>query len=460
MKIAHRFRAGWHNTSSKNAILTGIVLAILLIIVGLFVGLRDETETAPQTKTNKIQKVDIARLSDLQHGISLPRTALLQPAKEAPIIARAPGRLTKLSVHIGDAAKAGTVIGKIDGGLEPNPLAAQVKSAANVSSLFNLIEQQSLISAGNAVALAQQSLQAAQAGQQISLDTQRASLSIASNGLDQALLSARNAEDTDIHATIDAANLGVEAAQLARDLARSQMQAQNRGSTDAIATATINVRSAQIAQERTQAELASQRAQLQGQLASLQEQLRLQEIIVPLDGTISTLAVTQGSFVSSNQEIGTIVTVGSGQLELEVPGVIANGLQKDTRVPVHVNSSDHMARVDAVSEVSSDAGLFNVVLVIDAGVAAGDYGKQALIEFQPSLTSSTHFIPLDAIVIRSGGPAIFTVSSNGFAEQRAITIHGYYGDVAEVSTTLTPSDQIITSNTRLLQDGSAVTPSG
>lgn len=444
--------------SKRQAVIAGIAAAVVSVIVGLGigqVGTPAQPEVPPMTQTS-VQTVKAATIEELQQGVSLTRTALLKPRSESPIIARAGGRITRLDADVGDPAVAGAVIGKLDGGSEPNPTAAQVKSTAQVAALFSLIEQQSLVSADNAVALAQQSLQATQAGQVISLDIQRASIDIASTSLDQALLSARNAKDTDIDAAIDAADIGVEAAKLARDLAANQAQLQNRGTTDSIATATLNVRTAELARDRTRVELASQRAQLQGQLAVAQEQLRFQEIMTASTGTITALDASVGDFVNPNQQIGTVVTSGSARLDFEVPHIIALSTAPGQTVSVSVAGVDLFAQVESISDVSANAGLFKIVLVIDSGVPANAYGTQATAHFIAGTNGSTYLVPLDAITLRSEGPVVFTISAGSNATIHAVTILGYHGEFVEISAAISPFDRIIITNTRLLQNGSAV----
>lgn len=458
MSTRQRIRSRVQNMSKRQAVIAGIAAALGLVIVGLIVGQTRtpaQPEAPPITQTN-VQTVKAATIQELQQGLPLTRTALLTPHSESPIIARAGGRITRLDAKVGDSAVAGAVIGKLDGGNEPNPTAAQVRSVANIAVLFNLIEQQSLVSADNAIALAQQGLHAAQAGQVIGLDIQRASIDIASTSLDQALLSARSAKETDIDAVIDAADVGVEAAKLARDLAVNQAQLQNRGTTDAIATATLNVRTGELARDRARAELASQRAQLQGQLAVAQEQLRLQEITTASAGTITLLDASVGDFVSPNQQIGAVVASGSARLAFEVPRVIALSIAPGQAVPVFAAGVDLFARVESISDVSADAGLFRVLLVIDSGVPVNAYGTQATAHFIAGTNGSTYLVPLDAIALRSEGPVIFSVSSSSNAIAHAATIIGYHGEYVEISAAITPLDRIIITNTRLLQNGSAV----
>lgn len=446
---------------SRKYIYISISVAIIIIagVLAYFLlgSPKQEEEVTEEVKT----EVTVAGASTLQGDYTITRSAIVKPNEVSVIVARTGGRITALDYKLGDEVKAGTRIGRIDGSGEPNIAAVQYSAAAKSLGLFSTIEEQAKVALDNAVALTERNLDSAKIGVPTNSTIQSNQVNLADTGIQQAQESLSKAQELDddgiaTAVSVKAAEIGVEAAKLAKEQAQSQSVLAKRGSGDALKAAKVAAENAVATRERSLAELASQRAQLQGAVNVAGEQIRFQTITSPVNGTIRSLSVRAGDFVQPNQIIGEVVGANSAALNVTVNYAVKEALGLGDAVDIEIDSNHYVGVLDSIAGAASEAGLFDARIVTQGAVPADVYGKTAKVNLPARTTTDTFLVPLDAIAVRSAGTFVFIVDESTTVQSIPARVVAYRGDHVEVAATIGLSDLVVTEGTRLLEDGKAV----
>lgn len=198
-------------------------------------------------------------------------------------------------------------------------------------------------------------------------------------------------------------------------------------------------------------------AQARGSLRSAEAVLALSQVRTPIAGTLSTLNISRGDFVSAQQTLGVVANKNTQEVEVYVSDSVRSRIQEG--MPVLIKGSER----GTVSNVSP--GLDPVtkkarVLIRLSGDATLVQGAYVEVAFLPEISARTPFdelyVPLSAIKVTPEGLVVFTVEENGVLSALPITEGPLQGSQMRISTGLSPDTRIV-KDVRGLRVGDVVT---
>lgn len=444
------------------------VLGLLLILILVFVVLIASQDPAvePEVQEDVRSRVTVRSLSDIGSEQIIEETSVLEPVDVAPLIARTGGRVTDVKQFVGSQVKAGQLVAEIDGGVEASPARAQVAGLSQGLAAFNAVEAQAIRSAQTAIEIAKASLEAAQTGEDISVDQRQAVLQSAELGVEQAQQQVLQTSDTraqgipteDIQTIITTAQLGVEAAQLAQEQAQLAQRLATTQTETGLEQAQLGLQSAQIGRERIVAEMASQRSQLKTQLAVASAQVQQMQVTAPTTGTIASLTIREGDYIQPGQQVGEVLTVGNAFMRVFVTTYVRNTLTIGQSIPVTVGQTAYTGRVARLADApNSRNSMWQVDLVVENQVRTGDLYESATAQFIGDAGNiNTLLLPIDSVNIREQGVVAFVVTGDDVIEEYVLNVIDYHGNYIEVERTLPNDALLVVEGNRRVQAGDVV----
>ena len=216
--------------------------------------------------------------------------------------------------------------------------------------------------------------------------------------------------------------------------------------------------SAQAGLEAAQASLSSAQAGIQTAqvgVASAQYQLSLYNLTAPISGVVEAVNVTENNFASSGTAAFVISNGANKTVTFYVTDSVRQTLTPGQAVTVNYNGQTYEGAITEISGVvNAQVGQFQVKAVIDG---AQDLPDGLSVE----LTTTAHqaigavVVPSDAMFFENGVAYVY-IMQNGTAVRTNVTIGLYTADEIAVTSGLTPGDEVITTWSASLRDGSAV----
>ncbi|MGZ6123941.1 MAG: efflux RND transporter periplasmic adaptor subunit [Myxococcales bacterium] len=200
--------------------------------------------------------------------------------------------------------------------------------------------------------------------------------------------------------------------------------------------------------------LVAQRAQAEGQVASLRAALSYSEVRAPFTGVVLAKLVSPGDLVAPGQPM--IELAGSGlEIVAGVSELEARSAQPGMELPFSAGDVRGTARVTALSPGSdavSHRGTLRAGVASSSGpLRPGDFARLQL----PAVVGEERiWIPRSALVRRGDLAGVF-VAANGRAELRWLAMGEDRGDPVAVRAGLAASDAVVRSP-GALRDGDAV----
>lgn len=200
--------------------------------------------------------------------------------------------------------------------------------------------------------------------------------------------------------------------------------------------------------------LVAQRAQAEGQVASLRAALSYSEVRAPFAGVVLAKKVSAGDLVAPGQPM--IELVGAGlEIVAGVSELESRAAEPGMELPFAAGELRGVARVFALSPGSdaiSHRGTLRATVVTSSGpLRPGDFARLQL----PSASGEERiWVPRSAVVRRGDLAGVF-VAANGHAELRWLAMGEDRGDPVAVRAGLTESDAVVRSP-GTLRDGDAV----
>ena len=255
-------------------------------------------------------------------------------------------------------------------------------------------------------------------------------------------------------ATIGGARSEVVASQSALASAKTAYDAAAAGATTASNTATGG----------TNASIAAAQANVKSALGSLNAaQANLEKTIVrsPIAGTIVSLSVTRGDFVSNFSPVAVISNPGTLQVDTNVTSDDAKTLVIGGSATISGNTQGTIVFIAPALDPST--GKIEVKVALTGGQPALTDGETVTVALSRQTASGTAAkggetptvtIPLSAAKILPSGPVVFTVSSSTLVAN-PVTFGPIVGDQVTVTGGITPEMDIVT-DARGLSDGQTV----
>jgi RND family efflux transporter MFP subunit len=203
----------------------------------------------------------------------------------------------------------------------------------------------------------------------------------------------------------------------------------------------------------------------QGALEAAKAALAKTYITSPISGTIVDLPITEGDYVSSNQEVAEVSNPGALKIVAHVSATDAKTLSVGNSATVNGTVQGTITEVSPAIDPETGTIEVDVALAGDqSGLTDGDSitvgldrTASSLISTEEASSTASVIIPIVALKITPTGPEVFTVDPvKNILVPHPVEIGSILGDDIVVTSGLTPS-LIIVTDARGLTDGEAVT---
>lgn len=180
------------------------------------------------------------------------------------------------------------------------------------------------------------------------------------------------------------------------------------------------------------------------------------QVTAPISGRVESFDISVHDMVSPQTTLCVISGEGGKSLTFYVSERIVGGLKAGDTIRVEKNGTDHEAAITEVSTMIDPAsGLFRVKASIPNGdsLATGTSVKLYVISRR---AENVLTVPVDSIYYEGGNPFIYTYA-DGVLKKNAATVGLADNEYIEVQGGITADDQVVTTWTSELYEGSRVT---
>jgi RND family efflux transporter MFP subunit len=465
----------------------GALVIVVLLVLGVHALTRQEPAPSAPDQTPHVR---VASVADLASGAGpLAIVGKVTSLNQASILAQTSGELVSLNVAIGDSVAAGQTIGSFENASEKAAVqqaqgaydAAVAAQSANSGASTAISAQNAYTSAYSTLDTAMQDIDSffgaptpvgpellihSATNDPTTLERERRSVG---TEIESWRTELANATSTDPGALLDDAYATTQdASSFLTDLAQSAT-AYNSGATSAqlanLATARSAVAgllstlsAARNAYRSTSPGASASVEQALGALNGAKANLAKTVVRSPISGTIVSLPVTQGDFVSSFSPVATVSNPHALEIDAYVSADDAKTLAAGGSATIENAVTGTIVSVAPALDPATGKILVKIALTGDASALTdGDTVTVSLARAtsSPSTAASEAVtIPLTAAKITPQGPIVFTVSSSTLVAQ-PITIGTVLGDRVQVTGGLASSTEIVT-DARGLAEGEAV----
>ena len=398
--------------------------------------------------------------SELVSDIKIEKIAVIEPVVGAPLVARTGGRVSSIEVNLGEKVMAGRVVVSIDAGIEANPVRAQFAAIQSSLGQINNIEAEAVRAGENGVKMAQLAVDAAKAGKSLTTLQLTKSKEQADLAVRQAELSYNDAVDAEqrVDQVVRAADVGLKAAKLAQEQAAIAQKTAARQTNDGVKQAEQGLAAAKQVIDKIHVDIQAQRVSLQGQAAAAAEQIKLAQVISPVEGQITRLAVKEGDFVRPGQEVGEVIAFEGALISLNVTTGVRESLAVNDQVEISAKGQEFSGVITRLADAPrTDMALWQVDIFIAGTPQVIHPGDLVVVKLPVTVgRSGNHFIPLDAVVVRQGGIVLMTVNEQGVVEESSVTPISYTDNYMEAKIEIDDNAAVIIQGQRTLRAGDAV----
>ncbi|MDR7812907.1 efflux RND transporter periplasmic adaptor subunit [Lacrimispora sp.] len=188
-------------------------------------------------------------------------------------------------------------------------------------------------------------------------------------------------------------------------------------------------------------------------------QMESSQVTAPIAGRVESFNISVHDMVSPQTTLCVISGEGGKSLTFYVPERIVGGLKAGDSIRVEKNGTDHTAAITEVSTMIDQAsGLFKVKASIPDGdtLATGTSVKLYVIAQR---AENVLTVPVDSVYYEGGNPFIYTYA-DGSLKKNAVTVGLADNKYTEIQSGIAADDQVVTTWTSELYEGSKVTLAG
>ncbi|WP_313186105.1 efflux RND transporter periplasmic adaptor subunit [Lacrimispora sp.] len=185
-------------------------------------------------------------------------------------------------------------------------------------------------------------------------------------------------------------------------------------------------------------------------------QMESSQVTAPIGGKVESLNISVHDMVSPQTVLCVISGEGGKAVTFYASERIVNGLKAGDSINVEKNGTGYEAAITEVNTMVDEAsGLFKVKASIPEGdrLATGTSVKLTVISQK---AEDVLTVPVESVYYEGGDPYIYTYA-DGALKRNAVTVGLADDDYAEIQAGITAEDQVITTWTSELYDGSKVT---
>ena len=185
-------------------------------------------------------------------------------------------------------------------------------------------------------------------------------------------------------------------------------------------------------------------------------QMESSQVTAPIGGRVESLNISVHDMVSPQSVLCVISGEGGKAVTFYASERIVNGLKAGDIINVEKNGTGYEAAIPEVNTmVDESSGLFKVKASIPEGdrLATGTSVKLTVISQK---AADVLTVPVESVYYEGGDPFIYTYA-DGALKRNAVTVGLADVDYAEIQAGISAEDQVITTWTSELYDGSKVT---
>lgn len=498
MSILNRLYA-WYG---KRVVLTVLATFVTLLVVGVVVQImRAKQDDAPIVERTA-KSVTIARVRDIARAGMFRVVGTVEAVSEAKLQTEASGRITRVSVQLGDRVAAGTVIAMIENSRERASL-LQAEGAYDAAVALNAQSEAGLAEAKIAVEnvyrksfttseiainnLADElfsdpsgnisGIKIDAGGRAIELNETRRDIramlvewedDINTNFKDttpEALLvkAERNTADVTSFITTLAQLIAAEDPSItftadmlsAYKIRFEATRAALNGALSDISNERRAFEQAQLAASGKTTSLAD--AQLKSALGSLRAaQANYEKTLVrtPIAGTVNALYLKEGEFVAQNTPAALIANNGALEIQTAVGEDDAARLHVGDSVQIDGRATGTIARI--APGIDPLTGKIEVRITISEAAGLKNGSTVGVSFSQQEFVSTEITVPIVAVKMLPSAPVVFSVSDTNTLVAHQVVLGAVRGSAVVVLEGLTPDMEIIT-DARGMQEGELVT---
>ena len=246
---------------------------------------------------------------------------------------------------------------------------------------------------------------------------------------------------------VEAAKLSMEAAKVAMDNAATNLVRQQA------LFAAGDISSAVF--EQSQAQATSARIQYDTAKLNYDNQVEFSNITAPIAGKVEIIDMEVHDNVSQQMLICVIAGEGSKAVSFSVTEKVVNQLHAGDPIVIEKNGTEYQGAITEVSSmIDAATGLFKVKASVDSGDALPT-GSAVKLYVTSDKAENVMTLPVDAVYY-SGGDAYVYTYDNGTVHRVAVEEGIYDSERIEILSGLTMEDQVITTWSSELFEGSRV----
>ncbi|HBE90566.1 MAG TPA: hypothetical protein DDW41_05135 [Candidatus Andersenbacteria bacterium] len=439
----------------------GLLGVIVLIGLGSYLYWSEKSSDVTGDVTEEeATEVMTKTFGELVRDIKIEKIAAIEPVAGAPLVARTGGRVSSIEVNLGEELTAGRVVVSIDTGVEASPGRAQLAAIQASLGQINGIEAEAVRAGENGVKMAQLAAEAAKAGRSLTTLQLAKSQEQADLAVRQAELAYNDAAEAEqrVDQVVRAADIGLKAAKLAQEQAAIAQKVAARQTSDGLKQAEQGVAAAKQTIDKIHVDIQAQRVSLQRQVAVAAEQVKLAQVISPVDGQVTRLAVRKGDFVRPGQEVGEVIAFEGAQISLNVATGVRESLAVNDQVEISARGQEFSGVIARLADAPrTDMALWQVDIFVSGTPEVVHPGDLVVVKLPVTVgESDNHFIPLDAVVVRQGGIVLMTVNEQGVVEERIVTPISYTDNYMEAKLEIDDNTVVIIQGQRILRAGDVV----
>lgn len=188
-------------------------------------------------------------------------------------------------------------------------------------------------------------------------------------------------------------------------------------------------------------------------------QMESSQVTAPIAGRVESFNISLHDMVSPQTTLCVISGEGGKSLTFYVSERIVGGLKTGDSIRVEKNGTDHTAAITEVSTMIDQAsGLFKVKASIPDGDALAT-GTSVKLYVIAQRAENILTVPVDSVYYEGGNPFIYTYT-DGSLKKNAVTVGLADNEYTEIQSGIAAADQVVTTWTSELYEGSKVTIAG
>lgn len=188
-------------------------------------------------------------------------------------------------------------------------------------------------------------------------------------------------------------------------------------------------------------------------------QMDSSQVTAPIAGRVESLNIRLHDMVSPQTTLSVISGEGAKGVTFYVSERVVSGLKVGDTIRVEKNGTEYTASLTEVSTMVDDAsGLFKVKASISNGDALAT-GTSVKLYVIGRKAENVMTVPVESVYYEGGNPFIYTYV-DGTLKKNEVTVGLADNDYVEIKDGLAAEDQVVTTWTSELYDGSKVTLAG